>query len=242
MKMMCILAMALMMGSLWAVPVAAQTLSLQLNVSAQTIAQGKSLPKPKLLGSAVLSNGVKLPAYQVHYQDGAGVPEMTRPSLKIDKKLDPALSGQFVVYFFDDTWFLIPKNWRFVNAAIGANGSSVIYFAPPQGQNGHFAAWTNNGGCYGCGVEAASRYFKEADRLNQQEFDAKAQYLDISPAVTINTIRPHTQAWRATIGGQNIDGVAYFNLQEDAYTKTVQVSLPKAQNKLATPILNWHLR
>lgn len=225
----------------FAMPAVADTLRLKLNLSAETIQNGKSLQRPKSLGMATLVNGVKLPAYQVYYQDGIGEPDMSRPSLKIDKKLDSALAGQFAVYFFAGEWFLIPKNWHFVYAGLGANGSSVIYFAPPKGQNGHFSAWTN-GACYGCGLDAASYYFQEADKLNQQEYDAKPQYLSISPKVTMNTIRPHTKAWRATINGQNIDGVAYFNLQEEAFTKMVQVSLTKTQNKLATPILNWHLR
>lgn len=233
----------LMALGLWAVaaPVLANTLKLELNLPTSVIQDGKDLPKPKSLGMAVLANGVKLPAYQVYYHDGTGdEPDMSTPSLQLTKKLEPALSRQLALYYFDQRWFLLPKDWRFVSATLGANGSSVIYFAPPQ-NDGHFKAWTNNGGCYGCGINTASYFFKEADRLNQREFDAPPQYQKISPAVNISTIRPHTQAWRATIGRQNIDGVVYFDLQSEAYTSAVQVSLPKAQSKLATPILNWHL-
>ena len=237
------LAASVLWGSL-TVAVAAKELRFTVNVPASITQAGKTLPKPKLLGKATLTNGVQLPAYQVFFSSGGSDEpyETVAPdSLNIDKKLDKTLSHQFVVYFFDDVWFLIPKNWHFVYAATGANGDSLIYFAPPKGQNGHFSAWSNNGGCYGCALSAASYYFKEADDLNQQNYDASPQYHKTIPPIKSVAIRPHVQAWRTTVNGQVIDGVAYFTEQNEADARVVQVSLPKAQNKLATPILNWDL-
>ena len=222
--------------------VSARTLQLNLNLDKEAFIDGQALPKPKALGVATLKNGVKLPAYEVSFHQGLDDASAVALSLTLNKSLDPVLSKKFAVYFFNGESFLLPNDWRFVNAAVGVNGSSIIVFAPPRGQNGHFSAWSNNGGCYGCGINAASYYFKEADRLNQEDYGADNQYLNVSPAIRLTDIRPNIKAWQTTIKGQRIDGVVYFDLQNDAYTKTVQVSLPATQGKLATPILNWHLK
>lgn len=223
------------------VGVSAKTLQLNVNLDKQAFIDGQTLAAPKSLGMATLKNGVKLPAYDVPFHQGLDDAPAVAWSLSLDKSLDPALSKQFVVYFFEGETYLLPKDWQFVNAAVGADGSSVITFAPPQGQNGHFSAWSN-GGCYGCGVGVASYFFKEADELNQEDYGAESQYLDINPKVQMTHVNPNTQAWQTVVNRQRIEGIVYFNLQEDAYTKTVQVSLPHAQSKLATPILNWHLQ
>lgn len=94
----------------------------------------------------------------------------------------------------------------------------------------------------GCAFANASLFFKEADTLNQKEYDSERHFHDSRPAFTSTQIRPHTQAWRTTVNGQNIDGLAYFNNDGDVYTELVEVSLPKEQAHLATPILNWWIK
>ncbi|MDO4222596.1 MAG: DUF4850 domain-containing protein [Acinetobacter sp.] len=223
----------------------AETWPLSLNGSEEF--PDTSLKEPKFLGNATLSNGVKLPAYYVYFSSGIDMTEKERyqhykpQTLHISKKLDTALANNFAVYYFAHEWFLIPKDWRFMSAGIGANASATIHFAPPIGKKGYFSAWTNNGGCYSCGLNMASYFFKEADRLNQIEYNASSQYLKTIPKVKMVKIRPYTQAWRATIQGQNIDGIAYFNPSEDNLVRVAEVSLPKGQEKLATSILNWQL-
>ncbi|MFB2587934.1 DUF4850 domain-containing protein [Acinetobacter sp. c1-l78] len=225
-------------------PSQADTLQYSLNLRDNPLSTQTSLPSPKYIGMVTMRNGVKLPAYQTYF--GAGWSDKdyeTRApeSLTIDAELDAKLASQFVLYYFDQRWFLIPKDWHFVNASIGANASSVINFAPTQGNKGHFSAWTNNGGCYGCGLDAASYYSKQADQMNQREFDAKAQYMDTSPKMQLVALKKDWTAWRTTLGGQNIDGIVYINTDDGVYVWTAEVSLPKSQAHLATPMLNWYL-
>lgn len=222
----------------------AETHQFSLNLSSDTLQAGEKLPTPKTIGKLQFSNG-SIPAYQVYFTAGYSDKdyETTVPkNFKINKPLDKKLQTELVAYSFDGRWMLIPKNWRFVEAGVGADGSRAIAFAPPTGQNGHFTYWTNSGGCVGCALDSASLFFKEADKLNQQEFERKPHYRDSKPTFTATQIRPYTQAYRTTINGQNIDGLAYFNNAQDTYVELVEVSLPKSQVHLATPILNWWIK
>lgn len=232
--------------SLTAIASHAETHQFRLNLDPETIEIGKSLPKPKTIGQLKLANGVSLPAYQVYFTAGYSDKdyETTNPdTLTLAKSLDKKWQNELVAYSFDGHWILIPKNWQFVHAGVGANGSRAIAFAPPTGQNGHFTYWTNSGGCYGCALWEASLFFKQADTLSQKEYETEPHYHDSQPSFTSTQIRPHTQAYRTTIDGQNIDGLAYFNTDDDStYTELVEVSLPKHQAHLATPMLNWWLK
>ncbi|MFB6349062.1 DUF4850 domain-containing protein [Moraxella sp. ZJ142] len=217
----------------------ADTLKLGLNPGNSAFENTSDLPKPVYLGMATLANGVRVPAYQVFDQDMDMV--YGPSSLYIDKKLDAAYKTQVAVYYFHYQWFLIPKNWRLISANIGMGGRAWIVFAPPKGQKGYFQWWINYGGCERCVLSFASYFFKQADILNQREYGAKSRYLDISPKISFVSLDRYTKAWRATVEGQQVDGVAYFNPDEDLFAMDVSVSLPKAQRKLATPILNWRL-
>lgn len=223
----------------------AETHQFNLNLPPETIEAGKKLPTPKSVGKLQFSNG-SIPAYQVYFTAGYSDKDYettTAENFKIPKALDKKLQKELVAYSFDGRWILIPKNWHFVEAGVGANGSRAIAFAPPTGQTGHFTYWTNSGGCVGCALDSASLFFKEADKLNQQQYDSKPHYHDSYPTLTSTQIRPYTQAYRTTINGQNIDGLAYFNHDYDStYTELVEVSLPKNQTHLATPMLNWWLK
>ncbi|MFW2178018.1 MULTISPECIES: DUF4850 domain-containing protein [unclassified Moraxella] len=230
--------------SLFVITSHAETHQFSLNLHKETIEMGKKLPKPKSLGQLKLVNG-SIPAYQVYFVDGISDKDyetIAPQALEVDKSLDKNLQNQLVAYSFDGRWIVLPKNWQFIQAGVGADGSRAIAFAPPTGQNGHFTYWTNNGSCYGCGLWGASLFFKEADKLAQKEYDSQPHFRDSKPAFTSTQIRPHTQAYRTTINGQNIDGLAYFNNDGDVYTELVEVSLPKNQSHLATPILNWWIK
>ncbi|MFB2578484.1 DUF4850 domain-containing protein [Acinetobacter sp. c2-A9] len=222
----------------------ADTLQYSLNLRDNPVSTQASLLSPKPIGMVKMRNGVKLPAYQTYFTDGASDKEYETQQpkgLSLDDSLDAKLASQFVLYYFDQRWFLIPKDWHFVNASIGANASSVINFAPTQGNKGHFSAWTNNGGCYGCGLNTASYYSKQADKMNQEQYDAKAQYMDTSPKMQLVPLKRDWTASRTTLDGQNIDGIVYINMDDGIDVWTAQVSLPKSQAHLATPMLNWYL-
>ena len=202
----------------------------------------------KSIGMAALDKQIKLPAYVVYQEDPVGEHVGTLiknhpTSMTIKHTLDKKYANELAMYYFSaaDRWIMIPKNWRLVTANVGANGSESITFLPPQGQKGYFQFWTNNGGCVGCGVNVASLFFKDADQLAQEDYESESSYHNSVPQIKSVQIRPHTQAWRTTVNGQNIDGVAYFNPEAEYYTYTVEISLPKSQNHLATPVLNWFL-
>lgn len=211
-----------------------------MSIKPTSVDMEQKLPSTDYLGVAKLANAVQLPAYQASYSAGWSDKqyEIASPnSLKVTANVDPKLSDELALYYVADLWVLIPKNWQLTNAAEGANGSYYISFAPPNGQKGHFI-FESSGACYGCGVNMASQFFKTADKLNQADYGAKTRYRG---DLNMVNIRPHTKAWRATIDGQNIDGLAFWNADDIRVAQNVQVSLPKSQAHLATPILNWWL-
>lgn len=224
----------------------AETLYYTLHIDKNEQIYGESLPKPKYLGFATLKGGVKIPAYQVFYFSASNGDEPMTESpedLQINAKLDKKLASQFAVYYAWGGWFLIPKDWVFVDARTGGTRMRIT-FSPAKGK-GYFSFWNNfGGGCPSCSLDVASRYFKQADVLNQKKYGAESQYLDTFPKVHVVDFNKNLKAWRTTINGQNIDGITtmYIDDYDNIDVMNVEVSLPKSQAHLATPILNWYIK
>lgn len=221
----------------------AEERTFSLTLPGDILAEADKLPAPKFLGVATLSDGGEMPAYAVYSESGMLAPDefalQTPDSLNVGRNIKAKYRDELVLYYFDGRWFAIPKNWQLVRAAIGANATSTISFAPPTGQSGYFTFHTNNGGCAMCGQGLASTFIKQAD-IDWVDGGMESNYHKTNPKIQSVELRPYTQGWRTTINGQNIDGLTYYN-PDDYYAYSVEVSLPPAQKALATPILNLFL-
>lgn len=193
-------------------------------------------PRVKAIGDLVINGRIHIPAYQLTVQDGieesgwrTAVPE----TLKIEGNLDPKFAGRVAAYFHPNGWILVPRNWKITRGAQGADGSGVVDFAPPTGQ-GRLTYWTA-GGCVGCAQSAASVFFPEA-RRSAKENDFLF-YSGTNVPLKIVRIRPKMMAYRVIVHGQPIDGLAFYDEQNDFEFFQVEVSLPAAERDLATPIL-----
>lgn len=204
-----------------------------------------NLPAPKAIGLLTLQGGLTIPAFVLPMNDAmAGEYIYSEPeAMTLDARVKPEFAGQFNAYYTGhygkDGWFLVPKTWKPIRAAVGVTGSACFVFAPPAGKKG-FLSFQDTSVCVGCAMVEASLYFPEVRAQAQEEFSS-AYTSSKPPLDSIIDIRPHTKAWRVILDGQNIDGITYYNAAEDLPFFTYSVSLPEPDQDLATPILNWLL-
>lgn len=197
-------------------------------------------PKVKGIGDLVINGTLHLPAYQLTMQDGiedSGWSTTAPKTMKIQGHLDPKFAGRLAAYFHANGWILAPRNWKVTRGAQGVDGSMVVNFAPP-GKQGHLSYWTA-GACVGCAQSTAGVFFPEARRA-AKENDFLIYNGTNVPLKTIR-IRPKIMAYRAVVDGQPIDGLAFYDEENDFQFFQVEVSLPAPERDLATPILNWFL-
>ena len=197
-------------------------------------------PKVKAIGDLVINGTVHIPAYQLTMQDGteeSGWSTAAPETLKIQGHLDPRFAGRLTAYFHARGWILVPRIWKVTRGAQGADGSAVVNFAPPTGQ-GHLT-YSTAGACVGCAQSTASVFFPEARQsAKQNEF---LFYNGTNVPMKTVRIRPKIMAYRVVVHGQPIDGLAFYDEENDFQFFQVEVSLPAAERGLATPILNWFL-
>jgi hypothetical protein len=197
-------------------------------------------PKVKAIGDLVINETIRIPAYQLTERDGiheSGWNTATPDTLKIQGSFNPKFAAQLAAYFHANGWILVPRSWKVTKGTLGADGSSVVNFAPPMGE-GHLTYWSA-GACMGCALSTASIFFPEARQsAKQNEF---LFYNGTNVPMNIVRIRPKIMAYRAVVSGQPIDGLAFYDGEADFQFFQVEVSLPAAERDLATPILNWFL-
>lgn len=199
----------------------------------------KNLIAPKLKRVAdVTLNGSPIPTYSMAIDDAStdnGYSTYTPNAESISLKPKPKDAKQFKAYGTPMGTIVVPASWTPRDAAVGADASFRIIFAPDTtGQT--YLSLTSDGACFGCSKGDADMYFGHA---TQQEFDDEV--LDcLKPSfVHTVTLNPHQVAYSITADkGNPIDGVAYMNNDENVMFYDMQVSLPKYQHALATQILN----
>lgn len=231
---------------LWMTPAHAQLPNFTLDIATDSLITSVNLPQPKPIGTATLTNGVTLPAYKVYFINALQAHNYVSQdpdSLTIEQTINADDIDHLAAYFFADRWLLLPDKWKITSAMIAANGTQFISFAPPK-LHGHFQYWTNNAACYGCGLDAASIFFANADAIHQSYYGASSLQKNIPTNINVVDIRPNTKAWRMRVKQQNlqqnIDGIIYWH-EASGDSTHIQLSLPAPYEPLVTPILNWYM-
>lgn len=206
----------------------------------EVLADPADRPRVKPLGDLQFEGGAKLPAYLVSVQDGlaeGGWSAPAPPPMTLPRRLDPKLAGRLAAYRHAGVWILVPRGWQAVRGGSGADGSTVLAFAPSSGL-GH-VTYTSMGACVGCAQSAASLFFPEARRSAEENGFPFCDRANV-PVKAVR-IRPKIMAYRAVVQGQPIDGLADYDGDRDLPFHKIEASLPAADRDLATPILNGFL-
>ncbi len=200
----------------------------------------RSIPKFQRAGEVMLAGGLKIPAYSLSMDSGileegelqTYTPGKPNPEAM---KLKPEFANQLDAYATPMGMVLVPRGWMPVDASEGADGSFYIYFAPDtSGQT--YLSISNTSACVGCAYMSASLYFDEARNLAKEN---TFPYCRASRAVHAVPLNPTQKAYRIVVTeGNPVDGLAYFDSNEDEPYYDVRISVPAAQHALASAILN----
>lgn len=214
----------------------------QYQIPAQAPAPAATADAPKVAALGPVQIGTtSVPAYLVTLVDGAeGWNTPTAPSpLRVQGKsrLKPADAAQLAAFLTPAGWLLAPRGWTVRKGGVGADGSVSLVIAPPTGPG--YLSYYNPSACLGCALTEASAFFPAARaQAKAQDFTT---YEGTATALQRTPLGKHTLAWRTTVEGQLVDGLAWFDGDSDLPYFKLQVALPPAQHGLATPILNWRL-
>ncbi|WP_424407982.1 DUF4850 domain-containing protein [Pasteurella sp. PK-2025] len=184
-------------------------------------------------------NQQEISLYQTEYEDNVDGGWLKSPINPLSTKLNAATLAQFDVYAMPyGQMLLVPQNWQLVDGGVGANGSTSYVFAPKKGK-GYFKYY-HAASCMGCAMMSASALFPEA-RKDAQDNDFLFYEGTNIPTHQVH-LTPHLIAYQANQGKDRLDGVAYYHINSDEPFWNAEISLPEAQRKLATPLLNQFIR
>lgn len=187
----------------------------------------------------VIINGVRMPAYSLSLTDGgrrAGAFATYQPDAKfISIRLKPKSAASFVVFAMPWGTILVPRGWKPRVGALGADGSYYIIFAP-DASNRSYLSISNTSACVGCAYSSASWYFRRARALARKNGYAYCRSTKGIHSVRINRVQ---RAYRIkTAVGNPVDGLAYFNPDDDLMFYEVEISAPASKHALASAVLN----
>lgn len=194
----------------------------------------------------LVNDDIRIPAYVVAVEDAIGnpadfiAPDLSEHDRTVQKEVPAETAKSLAAYWTNIGWVLVPRNWRLVRAAVGADNGSVYEFKEPNDGAGVVSLYDSGGACVGCALSPAAPYFPGAKKEADDMFGQSASGLEARlHAVKLGK---HTLAYsRKNAKGQLVDGLAYYQASDNYEAFTFEVSLPQGQHALATAILNWRL-
>lgn len=209
----------------------------RFGVDVASSASTSDLPVVRSLGEAKI-NQTAVPLYGLTMAspvDDAQLNDGILPTKAFQAAMTPEQAEQLALYAHSYGWLPVPRAWVLRQGAVGANGSESLLFAPRQGSG--YLKFDHTSACVGCAQSRAALFFPEAKK------DAVANeflfYTATDVPISTVRLRPHLMAYQAQKQGMRIDGVAFYDARSDLPFWQVEISLPPAQQQLATPILNW---
>ncbi|HDR1219367.1 TPA: DUF4850 domain-containing protein [Pasteurella multocida] len=184
-------------------------------------------------------NKQEISVYQTKYENNIEGSWIKTPVTPFSTKLNAEILEQFDLYAVPfEQMILVPKNWQLLNGSVGVNGSISYVFTPKIGKG--YLSYYHAGACVGCAMISASAFFPEAQK-DAKEHDFAAYTATVPPLSQVR-LKPHLMAYQVNKGKDKLDGVAYYNLENDGPFWKAEVFLPESQQKLATPLLNQFIR
>lgn len=197
--------------------------------------QDKPVAKPA--GEIELKDGIKIPVFSLAMVSGRDEGKAVfRPQVKkLGLAVKPELASRLIAYAYPMGIILAPKGWQAWAAGDGADGSASLLFAPDaSGQN--YLTYYNAGACVGCALSAASLYFDDAKKQARKD---EFEYYRRPATLKMVNLNPFVKAYNIGVASGNpVDGLAYYNANDDFEFFDVRVSLDKDNHDLATVILN----
>ena len=202
------------------------------------------------LGNASFKNGVQLPMYGITVEnpiEGGVLKDFTdchhaAPKCRFNMSIPPALKGRLQLIQVPTVGvMLVPRDWHFVHAAVGVDGSASVgvYAQPKDGfsaKASYFSYYTA-GGCVGCAYSSAAVYFDNAIRLAQENGFSVALRPANLHLVKVNAKKAIFS--RPISDVLEMNGVAYFDPSNDDSYLEKTVILPVTERALATVLLNF---
>jgi Domain of unknown function (DUF4850) len=194
-------------------------------------------PKSKRSGDVILAGGLRIPAYSLSMASGVqeGLETFSPKVRDLKIRVKPELANQIDAYAYPLGVILVPRGWLPRIAREGADGSVYMLFAPDtNGQT--YLSFSHSAACLGCAYSSASLYFEEARKLAKENGFPFYQKSNLIRTVTLNNSE---KAYSINISSGNpVDGLAYFDADNDYPYYEVEISAPAAQHAIATGILN----
>lgn len=210
-----------------------------------TDAQRKKINQFYALGQATFSNQVKIPAYSVTVENPAedGLLKNTQPCAKnnctFNFKLDAKQAEKLKLVAIPSLgYILVPRHWTDISAAAGANGTGSVLIMSPNKKEAITAY--DSSFCVGCGLPNATLYFPD---LLKQSLDSEfGGYKDLNKKLKLVYPSKTTAFFSYQIPNLNnkTHGIAKYADNDDFNFVNIHVTLDKANQSLATPILNFY--
>ncbi len=194
-------------------------------------------PKYKRAGEVTVS-GLKIPAFGVSLSNlleasgfSAYAPGKQGPRITLTREM----ADQIEVYATPMGAILVPRGWTPRSGAEGADGSFYVIFAPDATGQTYFSV-SNTSACIGCAYSSASWYFENARELAKSNGYPYCRSAEGVHSVPLNRVQ---RAYRIDTAGANpVDGLAYFNPDDDFMFYEAEISAPASQHALASAVLN----
>jgi len=197
------------------------------------------------IGQATFSNQVKIPAYGVTVENPVedGLLKNTAPCTKSNCTFNFKLNAKDaeklkLVAVPSIGYMLIPRQWTNISAAAGANGTGSVLMMSPN-QKEAITAYDSSF-CVGCGLPNATLYFP--DLLKQSLENEYGGYKDLNKKLKLVYPSKTTAFFSYQIPNLNnkTHGIAKCRDDGDFNFVDMHITLDKANQNLATPILNFY--
>lgn len=176
---------------------------------------------------------IAIPVTVVSTQTALGDNDYTYPRT-LSISVPPSLSGQVGAYGAAGVVWVGPKSWT-GNANVGADGNTNVTLYPKggSGESSPHINYTIFPACVGCILGAAARYFPDAQKMYDQEYNQDGKNpVDIPPGLKVAFDLPHLVRYTlANANGFLTRGAANFSGVEN-YTE-VRIVLPENEAPLA---------
>lgn len=207
----------------------------QFKFQADLTADLQQIPKV-IPNHEVTINGQRIHAFDTAFSDPLG-DENDRIDFKtqeIHTKIKAEVLERLELYAMPNGSVFVPKGWKLVQGAIGANGTQSYRFSAPSGKG--YLTFYDASACVGCAQSAASVFFSEAyQKAKENDFTA---YDSTNLPMKSVRLKPNLIAYSVEQNEQRLDGVAYYNANSDFPFWQAEVSLPAKERDLANPLLN----
>jgi hypothetical protein len=164
--------------------------------------------------------GIAVPAFQIDSQTGLDLAPQDRkpgavPQLKLSAKAAAWLQW---VHLSGYGWLLLPKDWKVIDAGVGANGSMILV---ASGASGDWLEYYDTAASVGSALSAASCFYPQAQKLAIEYEMGQCQRAD-APKMSAKAISP-VQSTRERRNGEALQILRRYTQQPDVNFRSLRM-------------------